>query len=84
MMSLGDDARDAYVLRLAANADEPPELLALSAGDPAAENGWRSAHFLVRAELCAFSSDGRFGWRRRWRAKTATKADATEPVSDTA
>jgi hypothetical protein len=42
------------------------------------ENLWRSGHFLVRAEFCAFINEGRFGWQRKWRAKTALKAAPKE------
>jgi hypothetical protein len=75
---LDDEGKDAYVQRLAANADEPSELTRLLGDDPAAENLWRSGHFLVRAEFCAFINEGRFGWQRKWRAKTALKAAPKE------
>lgn len=71
--SLNDNQKDAYVQRLAANAQEPPELVALLAADPATAINWRSAHFLVRAEFCASINEARFGWQRRWRAKTAIR-----------
>jgi hypothetical protein len=75
---LADAKKDAYVSRLAANAQEPPELLTLLADDPAAELRWRGAHFLVRAEFCAFINEGRFQWQRKWRARTAIKAAPKE------
>jgi hypothetical protein len=76
--ALADEKKDAYVKRLATNAQEPPELLALIAHDPAAKERWSTAHVLVRAEFCAFINEARFPWQRRWRAKTALKAAPKE------
>jgi hypothetical protein len=70
--SLTEEQKDAYVERLAANAKEPPELTALLE-KPGAEERWRSAHWLVRAEFCAFITDAKFGWQRRWRARTVLR-----------
>jgi len=70
--SLTEAEKDAYVEALAAHAKEPRELLTLLR-DAEAEDRWRSAHWLVRAEFCAHIEGARFGWQRRWRARTVLR-----------
>ena len=73
--SLSEEQKDEYVDRLAANATEPPELVGLL-GDPDARERWASAHWLVRAELCAYVNEARFGWQRRLRARSVLRGSA--------